>query len=360
MAPSRRDGLDILLAKLNTSGIQLKNTPLYEVIAELIKQVKILRDNDSGSGDNIVNNLTTIQQYIDVFSDGGSEGEIGPPGIRGIDGAIGPTGPEGPPFPALIYLESDLPEEVLPIPGPKGDTGATGATGATGPQAIGFVFEGEPAEDPLMIPGPAGSNGNPVQDWEGKIVACWGDGNPADVLKLMQIGVVSPTPTNIGTSVGRVSYFKLRTAITVNTIRWYAVGSTTAIYHIAIYRASDDVRISSDNNPNTVTNTWNSISDTFTLDANVLYYCVVSVDTTSGTPGILAFMDTTSATAGAIQVLPSDFPGNLDFSLGPYYSANGLAQVAVTLGVLPDPGNTPVARAATWTGGMPAIFLDAS
>lgn len=170
-----RDPLDILLAKLNISNVQLKNTPLYEVIAELIKQVKLLRNesnsNGSGGGSSSVVNLTNIQQYIDVFGDGGGgEGEMGPPGIKGNDGAIGPTGAQGPPFPALIYLEPDLPEDVLPIPGPVGPTGATGATGAEGQRAIGFVLteEADVEELPQM---PPSNNSNPWIFIDSEVVA---------------------------------------------------------------------------------------------------------------------------------------------------------------------------------------------
>lgn len=150
---------DRLLNQLNGTGLQQKDIGLYQVISQLIDRLRALEEL-TGTPSTITQNITQLTQILAMGDGVGSDGDIGPPGIRGIDGAVGPTGAQGPPFPALIYLESDLPEEVLPIPGPMGPTGATGATGATGPQAIGFVLEGEPPEDTLMIPGPAGSNGS--------------------------------------------------------------------------------------------------------------------------------------------------------------------------------------------------------
>lgn len=161
---ARPDSLDRLLARLNIGKVRQNDLPTYEVIAALIKRVKELSGEvgSGGSGTTIINEQTFIQQLS--LEDGGSseEGMIvpGQRGDKGDTGAIGPTGAEGPPFPALIYLESDQAEDVMPIPGPVGPTGATGNTGAAGPQSIGFVFEGEPAEDVIPIPGRDGSSGS--------------------------------------------------------------------------------------------------------------------------------------------------------------------------------------------------------
>ena len=190
------------------------------------------------------------------------------------------------------------------------------------------------------------------------IIACAGDGNPNLALATIQIESAAPTPTNITISQGRVSYFKLKEPITVVAIRWYGVGATTAIYHIAIYRASDNVRMSADNNPNTTLNAWDTVADSFTLAADTLYYVVVSADTTGTTAGIAALGATTISTAGQIRALPTAWPGNLDWDNN-FITSYAFAVVAVTSGVLPDPGNAPTAFAANLTGGMPAIFLDA-
>lgn len=142
----KRDSLDQLLARLNIAKVRQNDLPTYEVIAALIKRIKELSDEidsaSSGGTTTIINQNFTQQLSLE---DGGSseEGMIvpGQRGDAGTKGDTGATGAQGPPFPALIYLESDQAEDVLPIPGPKGDTGATGATGAAGPQAIGFVLQ---------------------------------------------------------------------------------------------------------------------------------------------------------------------------------------------------------------------------
>lgn len=157
---------DRLLTQLNNTQLATKDNPLYQVLKQLINDLIKLNNaiNAINSGD--ITNTTIINEQIFqiVQGDEGNDGDIGPPGIRGIDGAIGPTGPEGPPFPALIYLESDLPEDVLPIPGPQGPQGVAGATGAQGEQSIGFVLHEDCDADPDIIM--IGSSGGGSSPWE--------------------------------------------------------------------------------------------------------------------------------------------------------------------------------------------------
>ncbi len=144
---------DRLLSQLNQSQLQQKDNPLYQVIKQLIDRIKQLENLTGTSSSNTVIN-ETIQQFF-MGSDDGGEGESLPiPGPVGATGAMGPTGQEGPPFPALIYLESDLPEDVLPIPGPQGPQGVAGNTGAQGEQSIGFIIhEEEDSDHPLIMIG---------------------------------------------------------------------------------------------------------------------------------------------------------------------------------------------------------------
>ena len=91
---ARRDELDQLLARLNISGLQTKNTPLYEVIVALIKRMKELSiavSSSSGGGGGGSVTINNIHQMLDVFSSGGSgeDGPPGPPGDRGADGSNG-------------------------------------------------------------------------------------------------------------------------------------------------------------------------------------------------------------------------------------------------------------------------------
>lgn len=198
---------------------------------------------------------------------------------------------------------------------------------------------------------PAGGSTPP---WKGVVVACVSDGDPDKMLGRLLHNPVHATPTNIGLSVARISYFKLDTAITVANIRFFGVGATTAVYHIAVYRDSDSVRMSGDLNPNTAAQAWGVAASSFTLAANVLYFAAVGIDTTGTTAGIACC----SGTTGRIGVLPTGWPGSLDIdAASPKINPFGFAQFAVTNGAMPA---TAPARAlqAAWTGGMPAIFLD--
>jgi len=360
----RPDKIDRLKAQLMNAGIQQTNNPLFQVINQLIDAIKeLINESNTGSGGgNVTNEIFNNIFQISDGDSGGGDGEIGPPGVRGIDGITGPIGPAGPVTQGPMGLDGVDGDEGMAIPGPIGATGATGATGPVGPPSFSFYFEDGPSgEDGMPIPGAVGANGSSSgQAWEGNIIGCWGDGDPHTLLQFLQNGnETSATPTQLTTSIARVAYFRLNTAITVNRIRWYGLGATTTIFHVAIYRASDNVRISADNNITTTANAWNSHSDTFTLSANVLYYVAVSVDSTGTTPGPASWMDTTTALSGSIQILPTDWPGNLDADAA-IISPFGFGQAVVTVGVLPDPGNAPTVRTATWTGGMYAIFLDAN
>lgn len=177
------DQLDRLLAKLNISGLQQKNTPLYEVIAELIKRVKqIINEEDvSASSTTVISN--TIQQFlISGDSDsGGGDGDIGPPGLIGPTGAIGATGATGAAGPITLGpmgLDADSPEEPLMIPGPIGPIGLTGATGAAGPPFPAFIYlDGNDGEDGLTIPSfGGGSGGGTLSGLEANLPASGEDG----------------------------------------------------------------------------------------------------------------------------------------------------------------------------------------
>jgi hypothetical protein len=197
-----------------------------------------------------------------------------------------------------------------------------------------------------------------LQPWEGKIVVCAGNGDPTLALATLLAGSLAPTGTNIGTTTARVSYFRLAVALTVVTVRWYAAGNTTAIFHIAVYRASDHVRMSADLNPDTTADTWGSVAAAFTLAADTTYYVAVTADTASAVNGFAALGTTVAALTGIIQVVPTSWPGGLQITRDPQLvTPYAFANVAVTAGVLPDPGLAPTAQIG-WTGGMPAIFLD--
>jgi hypothetical protein len=206
-------------------------------------------------------------------------------------------------------------------------------------------------KDLLPIPPPGGGVAAP---WKGVIAAAHGDGNPENLLRGLYGGPISPTPTNIGITVARVSYFFLDTALTVNRIRWFGAGATTNVFRVALYRDSDSVRLTSELPITTALNVWGSVlvSPSVSLAANTLYFLGVSVNSVGTTAGPAAGVG-----AGRIAVLPNAWPGSLDSDA--LKVAVGHSQFAVTAGGLITPAPARTAQAA-WTGGMPAFFLDSN
>lgn len=204
-----------------------------------------------------------------------------------------------------------------------------------------------------------GSTSNPP--WYGKVYGAYGRCDPQELLLHIARGsIASPTPTNIGTSVARCSYFRPPADITVNKIRWLGVGTTTSVYRVAIYNADTLARLT----PEiviaaTAASTWGAetISGGLTLTAGQLYFIAVSVNATGATSGIAAFGTSVAAATGRIAVLPKSYPGNLDVDAG--YLDGALAQFAVTTGALPDPAAS-ISEQVAWTSGMPAFWLDNS
>ncbi len=207
---------------------------------------------------------------------------------------------------------------------------------------------------------PAGSS---EPKWWGKIAAAWGNGDPGDVLAMLDgqgVAIVDATPTNISTSVARISYFMLDKDLVVNKVRFYGVGSTTNVYRVAIYRASTLARLSAETAFSTSANAWGSVYSALnlTLSAGVLYFIAVSVNATGTTAGVRCLSGTPGTAGPSRNVLPSAWPGNLANSAG-FADVPALGQFAVTSGALPDPAATLAVQGA-WTGGMPAFFLDNS
>lgn len=198
--------LQRLKSVLNTSGLQQKDPPLYQVIVNLLDAVQGIQNNvititgGGGGGGSLANKTyVTVDNELATLpfsrrivagagitfnNDGqrlivnaslpldsggggeGGEGEQGPPGPQGLQGAagspgiMGMAGAMGPPG---LDCECEVPDQLI-IPGVKGDPGSAGPAGATGPQGI-IGPPGPPGEDaeeplePLMIPGPIGPQG---------------------------------------------------------------------------------------------------------------------------------------------------------------------------------------------------------
>ncbi len=219
--------------------------------------------------------------------------------------------------------------------GSTGAAGATGATGADGASGLGA--------------------------WEGHIAAAFGDGNPVDMIQhLMRAGNTGVTPAQMTTTLARVSYFRLRTALTVNKIRYWGGQVVTGAYRIAIYNGDTLARVLTETTFDTPAAAWGEIGSSLglALSANQLYFLAVAVSSgASGNVGVTCFGQSATATNGALNALPKSWPGNLDADAG--YIGAGFAGGAVTAGALPDPFPTVAAQAWT-TGGMPMFFLDNS
>lgn len=205
------------------------------------------------------------------------------------------------------------------------------------------------------------SNYGTTTPWYGRVYAAAGNGDPQLAWSMaVNSGTVAATPTNITTSVARVSYFRLPQDFTVNKIRYYGVGGVTTTYRIAIYNGDTLARILTETAFTTTANTWGEIGSSLALSlaAGQLYFIACSVNATGTTAGVLCLGSSVAPTTGQVQVLPKSFPGNLDIDSG-YFPGPMFAQGAVTTGALPDPFPT-VAVQSSWTGGMPLFFLDNS
>jgi hypothetical protein len=170
---------------------------------------------------------------------------------------------------------------------------------------------------------------------------------------------VAATPTNIGTTVARIAYFRPPSDITINKIRFYGVGATTNVYRVAVYNANTLARLTSELAFTTAAGAWGAAGSALNLalTAGQLYFIAVGVNATGTTAGLLCMAPTVAASTGLIAVLPKSWPGSLDLDAG--YMDGAFAQFAVTAGALPATAATIAAQAA-WTGGFPAFWLDSN
>lgn len=188
--------LDILRSQLLTSGLQQKDTPLWQVIDQLIQAVRagfgdvegvigtgggggsglgsatyLTKNNETATlpnslqvlpGQGIqfqdVGNKRIIHAAIPLGGDGGGDGDgdAGPPGPQG---EIGPPGPTGASAQSTFYaFDGEDGEDGLPgLTGPQGFPGTTGGAGPPGSPGIDGL-DGEPGLD-SFIPGPPGAAG---------------------------------------------------------------------------------------------------------------------------------------------------------------------------------------------------------
>lgn len=206
-----------------------------------------------------------------------------------------------------------------------------------------------------------GTSTSSTEPWWGNIAGCFGDGNPATLMRLVQMGnQTNTTPTNVSTSVARCCLFVLPAAMVVNKVRYYGAGNTSDIFRLAIYRFSDLARLCAETAFSTTANTWGAAGSSLnvSLSANTPYFIAISVNTTGSSAGAITLGTSISAAGGQIQTAPASLPGNMAAATNGYMQSY-LFQFAVTNGVLPDPAAT-LANQANWTGGFPALWLDNS
>lgn len=92
---------------------------------------------------------------------GGGDGDPGPPGPVGPAGTAGSQGPLGP-MGAILWMDTEEPEEAIPIPGtqgPAGNPGSVGVTGPIGPMGALVWMEPDDPDMPMIIPGNQGATG---------------------------------------------------------------------------------------------------------------------------------------------------------------------------------------------------------
>jgi hypothetical protein len=159
--------LSPLLVKLNVTGLQKRDQPLYDFLSHLlvttgqiaaVAGVVSSSGGGGGSTTNITNNI--LQQQLNFGDTGtGEDGSPGPPGPQGNPGSSGSSGSTGPVGPAVYLTDINAPDEVFPIPGIQGPIGNIGLTGNDGPAIFLTALDGIDG-DPSSIPGPQGPQGN--------------------------------------------------------------------------------------------------------------------------------------------------------------------------------------------------------
>jgi hypothetical protein len=224
-------------------------------------------------------------------------------------------------------------------------------SGATTNQVVTWNGEAWVASTPA-----GGGGGDP--DWYGKIYGGYGRCDAQQLLRMATMaGSVAATPTNIGTGVARIAYFRPPANIVLNKIRYFGVGATTNVYRVAIYDGDSQARLTAELPITTTAQQFGSVGDNMglTLVKDQLYFMAVGVNAVGTTAGLLCMSATTAATTGQMQVLPKSWPGNLDIDLG--FMDGAFAYFTTTNGALPTTAGTILAP-LPWTGGFPLFFLD--
>jgi hypothetical protein len=172
---------------LNT-GLQNKDTPLYQLLFLLIKSLGSISTGTTEVTQNITQNVTNLSQnnqFLEL-NELLEEGQF-IPGPAGNPGSTGSNGIDG--NPGVNILVSDgLDAEMLPIiPGPVGPAGANGSNGTPGTNGITVVFEELADPELIVIPGTRGIDGvSGTNGLPGPVI--YGvDGDPGEDAQIIQI-----------------------------------------------------------------------------------------------------------------------------------------------------------------------------
>lgn len=209
----------------------------------------------------------------------------------------------------------------------------------------------------ILLDGDVAGGGNPAP-WDGKLHVAIGDGNPTQPAVMFGfqntvVSVAGPTPTGIGTAVGRLVQFRFRNAITIATIRYFGVGTVSNAYTMAMYKISTGARVWLLDPANTTAATWTAITTglPITIAADDPHWFGLGTKVTGTTAGLRSPASPIASSLGVTTI-----PGQLA-----NYGVR-FAQVALTAGAWPT--TLPALAAAAFasggsTGTLPIIFLEA-
>lgn len=231
------------------------------------------------------------------------------------------------------------------------------ATPATGQVRLyaksdGLLYSKDDAGVETVVTG--GGGGSSAQAWEGQLHVAWGNGEP-DMREILwsfsnsAVSVAGPTPTGVGTGVGRLVRFRFKTALTVNRVRVWGIAAVSNLYTLAIYQGT--TRVFMQDPLNTTANAWTSLAASFTVPADTVMWLGLGAKAVGTTSGIRS----TAAPISGVLNGNVALPGNIDNHVHAKF-----AQVALTLGAWPT--TLPALAAPGFVGGstgtLPIVFLD--
>ena len=194
--------------------------------------------------------------------------------------------------------------------------------------------------------------GSSAPKWAGKLAVTFGNGNPDIGYQLPKSSIA---PSNITTSIGRVSLFRLEYDILVDAIRAFTGNAVlSGAYKMALYRVSDGVRLTGElafdvTAGGSIVLVAPGLN--LSLSKNILYAAVLTVSSAaSSSTAILCI----TATNVAGNDAPLAYAGKMDLDAFDYFST-GWGKVTLTGGALPT--TLPTLQAPGLAQNQPPIFI---